>query len=254
MRKTGRRLVGWAACLLGAASYALVVYFILTNSQNSAAPVTASLLGAGIALVTGLIALVREPILAWVRQPRLFIDIQTQDRRDCHTTQFKDQNNTFLANAHYLRLRIENRGSRSAEKVEATIEAVRRFSGGKYEIDQAFMPLRLMWSHWPDPRYELAVPPDSFRHCDLGFIIEPRPNLPSSLPAPMESGKLLIQLSTLIRPNAGRTSLLPGDYEVVISASGHDVAKTIQTLKIHWDGTWYSSLDETLKGALRLAK
>ena len=255
MPKVLRYLVGWLTSLLAVSAYGAVVVFVLENSKATTPPVTVSMISAGVALVTGVIALLREPVLTAIRRPSLCSSFWPNDKRDCHATQFKDKNGgAFLANAHYLRLRIENAGSRSADKVEVTIEEVRQFVGSKYEIDHGFMPLRLMWSHWPDPQYESSIPPDAYRHCDLGFAVQPSPEPLRGAPHSSESGKLLFWLSTLLRQNAGRTSLLPGKYRLLLSASGKDVARRTLVLEVEWKGIWYDEIDKMLKRSILILK
>jgi len=92
---------------------------------------------------------------------------------------------------------------------------VKKFINDKYEIDKDFMPLRLHWSHWRQHRLELDIPSGTYRHCDFGFMLEPGT---SALGVPATISNVhQFWFDVFIRPNTGRTSLLPGRYEITTS-------------------------------------
>jgi hypothetical protein len=246
MRKVWRLALKSGAILVALAGYGGAIAIILARTR--AQPVdssTVALFGGGVALVTGLIALLKDTVFDAIDKPRLAISFWPFDRRDCHTTTFNDrETGRTLCRAHYFRLRIENHGARSAHDVEVAIEEVRVWKNRKYVTDEDFMPLRLVWSHWKGIRHEVSIPPDTYRHCDLGFVLEPK-DITGHVYPKGPSGHLF-WLETIVRPNAGRTNLLPGTYRIVLSASGRDVPSTKKIIDLRWEGLWKEDIDDLL--------
>lgn len=230
---------------------AVLIPIILSDRLNPALVVP--LITSGVAIVTGILALVKDPVLNAINSPRLKISFYPRDKRDCHATFFADKKTGLsIAKTHYFRLRIENLGQKAAEDVEVTVEEVRKFNGNDYEIDTDFMPLRLFWSHWRNSRYEISIPSGAYRHCDLGFIIDP---LASGIePKPTENAKLLFWLDVFLRPNTGCTSLLPGRYRVVLSAFGRNVSRSSLTAELDWRGDWHDRIEDLLDKSLIIIK
>jgi len=212
-------------------------------------PVLASLISSWVALVTGILALFKDFILDFIKDPNLVVEFSPEDRRDCHATSLtENRTGTVVAEAYYFRIRIRNRGLRVAEDVEVSLEEVRRYQNNKPQIDQDFMPLRLLWSHWRERRFELSIPKGTYRHCDFGFIIDPS-SQGSPLP-PQENGKLLFWLDVFPRPTTGRTSLLPGSYRIKIVAFGKNARRASLTLRMEWKGIWEKGIEEMLSKSL----
>jgi hypothetical protein len=56
------------------------------------------------------------------------------------------------------------------------------------------------------------------------------------------------------QPNTGRTSLLPGQYQVNVSAFGRNAKGTMLMIELDWKGKWYEDIDDLLKNSLLLTK
>lgn len=200
---------------VAAGAYAAVVGSVILYSGSIGFPVGASLISAGVAVVTGMIALLKDTIMDTITRPRLALRFFPHDKRDCHATAFRDRNTgSLLGKTHYFRLRVENVGWRTAEDVEVSLEAVNRFENGRFLLDTDFMPLRLYWSHWRETRYEISIPPGAYRHCDFGFVIEPTAKT-GTLP-PKENGNLLFWFDVFLRPNTGPNN---SDWTSTMAAS-----------------------------------
>jgi hypothetical protein len=235
------------ALALGAYSFVFVSVIFYPGTTNL--PIAVSLISSGVAVITGIIALLKDAIIGLITRPCLAVRFFPYDKRDCHATSFRNRNTgTITAKTHYFRFRIENVGWRTAEDVEVTLEEVKQFQNGRYFTDTDFMPLRLFWSHWRESRYELSIPPGTYRHCDFGFVIDPMANY-CPLP-PQESGKLLFWFDVFLRPNTGRTSLLPGRYEIRVSAFGRNVQRASLTVKLDWNGIWHNDIESMLQDSL----
>jgi hypothetical protein len=185
-------------------------------------------------------------ILEWINRPRLVVRFFPYDERDCHTTSFRDTTTgQLLAKTQYFRLRIENTGWTTADDVEVTLEEVQRFENRRFSVDPQFMPLRLFWSHWREKRWELSIPTGAYRHCDLGFIVEPLARI--ELPESKEESQLVFCFDVFPRPNTGRTSLLPGRYQITVSAFGKNVARSSLTIELEWSGEWDDDISAMLR-------
>ena len=219
-----------------------VVYY--TDAKNFA--LAASLIAAGVAVITSILALLKDMIMEAINHPRLVVRFFPYDKRDCHATAFCDTNTgNLLAKTHYFRLRIENIGWRTADDVEVTLEEVKRFEDGRFSVDSNFMPLRLFWSHWREKRLEISIPPGTYRHCDFGFILEPTVKV--GLAQATDEDQLVFWFDVFPRPNTGRTSLLPARYQVTVSAFGKNVPGSSLTVELEWKGIWHDDIDAMLR-------
>jgi hypothetical protein len=227
-------------------AYGIVVLLALQYAHTVDYPIAASLITAGVAIVTGIVALMKDTIWDTINRPHLRIRFYPYDKRDCHATAFRNQaTGATVAKTHYFRLRVENVGWRSAQDVEVTLESVKRSVNRHFVVDTDFMPLRLLWSHWREKRYEISMPAGAYRHCDFGFVVDPAArsfNLPAT-----EDNALLFWFDVFLRPNTGRTSLLPGRYRVTLSAFGRNVKGTALTIDLEWKGEWHDDIDSMLK-------
>lgn len=232
--------------VLTVSAYAAVVVSGIRYSDPKNVPLAASLITAGVAIVTSILALLKDMIMEAINHPRLAVRFFPYDKRDCHATAFRNTNTgNLLAKTHYFRVRIENIGWRTADDVEVSLEEVKHFEEGRFLVDADFMPLRLFWSHWREKRYEISIPPGAYRHCDLGFIIEPTAKY--GVPPAQENGKLLFWFDVFMRPNTGRTSLLPGRYQITVSAFGKNVGRSSLTVELEWKGMWHDDIDAMLR-------
>jgi hypothetical protein len=238
---------------LAVAAYAAVVVSVVFYWACLTPPVATPLAIAGAAIVTGLIALLKDPIAVAINSPKLKIRFFPYDKRDCHATRFSNSaTGEIVANTHYFRVRIENIGWRTAEDVEVTLEEVKRFSEGDFIVDTDFMPLRLYWSHWRQNRSEIPIPAGAYRHCDLAFVLDPESKTPPNPPA--EDGKVLLWFDVFPRPNTGRTSLLPGKYQILLSAFGKNVRRASLKIEFEWKGLWRADIDALYREGLILTR
>jgi len=227
-----------------ATSYAIVINIAMYYIGNQNSEILIPIIGACIAFVTSILALIKDFIISYIDSPKIIIEIHPYDKRDCHKTCYKTESGQFVAWVYYFRVRIKNIGWDTAEYVEVSLEEVRRKDKKDYIIDYDFIPLNLKWSLWGEKRLELSIPSGTYRYCDLGHLEEP------SAFAAMENGLLLLKFDVLFHPNIGRTSLLPGDYKIVLSAFGKNVRSTKKTICIKWSGKWHDDIDALYKDSL----
>lgn len=253
MRLLGHYIKVWFLVGLAVAAYAAVAASALCYWTRLTPAVAVPLLSAGVAVVTGLIVLTKDAIAGAINSPKLKIQFFPYDKRDCHATAFRNsKTGAIVAKTHYFRVRIENIGWRTAEEVEVTLEEVKRFREGKFIVDTDFMPLRLYWSHWRQNRYELPIPAGAYRHCDLAFVLDPASQNPPE--PPVENNKVLFWFDVILRPNTGRTSLLPGKYQILLSAVGKNVRRASLKIELEWGGLWRDDIDTLYRETLTLTK
>ena len=228
--------------IIVAAVYTLAIWYAMGLGRKLDPAYVAALIGAAVSIVTSLLALLKDPIISLLQSPELRLSILPHDQRDCHTTSMRDPaTGSFKAPAHYFRLRIQNVGLSTAKNVEVSLEKVEEFKDDRYQLNKEFMPLRLLWSHWRNHRWELSIPPGTYRHCDFGYIIGPNQNDMACC----EAGAYLFWFDVMIRPNAGRSSLLPGKYRITVSAFGDNARRSKLSIILEWKGTWKDTLSET---------
>ncbi|MBI5115311.1 hypothetical protein HZA56_02455 [Candidatus Poribacteria bacterium] len=230
------------ALLLVFLAYASVIMPVFYYIDRLDISTVIPLIGSGVAIVTGILALLKDFILDSVNHSVLKLDFFPHDKRDCHATKFTNPDTgQFIARVQYFRVRVVNYGWTTAEDVEVNLEEVRKFSDNGYETDQDFMPLRLFWSHWKQHRFELSIPSGTFRYCDFGFVQEPNSR------GAQENAQLLFWFDVFMRPHAGRTTLLPEKYEIKLVAFGKNARPTKIEICIDWKGIWDDNIDEFLK-------
>jgi hypothetical protein len=233
--------------VLVAGIYALAIWYAVRLGRKLDPAYVAALIGAAVSIVTSLLALLKVPIIAFLFSPELRISIFPDDQRDCHTTSLRDQvTGNLKAPAHYFRLRIENNGLSTAKNVEVSLEKVEELKDNQYELNKDFMPLRLLWSHWRNHRWELSIPPGTYRHCDLGYIVGPNDNNIACC----ENGTHVFWFDVMIRPNAGRSSLVPGTYRITVSAFGDNARRSKLAIILEWKGIWKETLAELYQEGL----
>ena len=251
--RTRHNIKIFLALIIISIAYIVPIVQLLRFSNQLEPPIMASLIGSSVALITGILALLKDFILDAINAPSIEIQFFPTDKRDCHATAFTNTSTgTVIAKTHYFRFRIMNNGWKVADSVEVSLEEVRKFVNGRYEIDKDFMPLRLYWSHWRNQRYELDIPSGTYRHCDFGFIIEPGKSV--GMPPASVANVHQFWFDVFIRPNTGKTSLSPGRYEITISASGKNVNKAILKVDMEWIGGWQDRIEDIYLNNLKILK
>jgi hypothetical protein len=225
--------------------YFVSIYSLISYSTRLGESYVTPFVASGIAAITSIIALLKDLIIGFLTAPYLRIKIFPYDKRDCHLTQIIDPNTgQFRANAYYFRLRVYNEGFKTAEDVEVTLEEVVTKEGN---IEASYMPLRLLWSHWRNTRYELSIPSDTYRHCDFAYILDRK--ISDDTPA-TKDGNFILWFDVFIRPNTGKTYLLPGEYKIKLSAFGRNAKKAEINIGLLWRGQWKENIGELLDSSL----
>jgi len=175
-----------------------------------------------VALVVAIVALFKDPIMAYVFRPRLHIEFDQTNGADFHRIPVN-----FVANSgelvgqvpsYYARLRVRNTKGSTAQMVEVSVISLsRRDLSGTYVPIGTFLPLNLKWSHVGTTHRE-RIPRTVTKYCDLLHMLQPGlPNSPASL---------LAELDLEVQPSSGTGILAPGFYKLVVQvAAGNASAK-----------------------------
>ncbi|HVP76810.1 MAG TPA: hypothetical protein VMV04_02845, partial [Thermodesulfobacteriota bacterium] len=197
----------------------------------------------GASVVALFIAIFHERLRALFWHPKLVIRYENKSP-DVSLIPVTNQKTGAKAKCYYFRLRIYNEGKSSAEIIEVFIEEIhRRQADGKFELWQEFIPLNLVWSHYGQP-YFLRIPPNVYKHCDLGNILEPseRQNFPEhvhpQINVPQDKTMMCLGLITL--PNTGSYLLVPGVYRIVLVAVAANAGIVRRTIEVNLTGNWYA--------------
>ena len=143
-----------------------------------------------VALGTFLLAFVavfQDKIRDYFKSPRLDLSIELSPP-DCHKTTMVDTNSTRDGesftnwSAYYYLIRIWNKGKTSARNVEVIVSDVSKKEGDKYKRIEGFIPDNLLWSTMTKSVasgkehrvYCPLISPDTFKHCNIGHINDPK--------------------------------------------------------------------------------
>ena len=155
--------------------------------------------------------------------------------------------------AFYFRMRVKNKGKTQAEKVQIIAEQLYRKDkkSGKFEKDKTFLPMRVKWTHWEsgEPVVITDLNPKMGRHCDIGYIEEPRRRLEAPLPG-VSAGETLLSLELEKKPNTRSHLLIPGDYllELIISPANANPIKKVLAIKL--TGDWRDTEEEMFRDGI----
>ncbi len=220
---------------------------VITSSETNAWGSVADWFVAAGTLILAAVAVFQQTIRNWFYKPKLKVSIKTEPP-DCHAVPLtRTDDGTFLADAVYLRIWVENEGNDTAKNVEVFAKELRRKRAeGKWERVSAFPSMNLKWSHVGLFFFPI-IAPDMGKHCDIGHIVDParRTLLPNEV-APklnLESDQTSLTFDLISAPNHKGHIIGPGEYELDILVAAENAKPRKETLAIRLTGKWYA--DET---------
>jgi hypothetical protein len=189
------------------------------------------------------VALFQERIKDFLNMAKLS-PIITPSPPDCHQIELRSRaDGERMGNAIYLRIRVQHVGGKTAYNVEAILSRVQRKNEkGKWTIVKEFLPMNLQWSHIHAQR--VTLPPDSFRHCNLGSFRQI--NMVNQF-----------LIDTIVQPNAVSGGKIPnllhyGVYKFDILFTGDNVKPINKTWIIDFSPSWTNDEDEMLKKYIKI--
>lgn len=190
-----------------------------------------------------IVALFQEKIKDFFNSARLKLEINLKPP-DCHQIDLTNQvNGQFISKCIYLRIRVTNVWGKTATNVEIMAANMWKLKSNKEEAIKSFLPMNLRWSHLH--RVAEAIPPKSFRFCDLGAI---RPL----------NGKVVLWLDTIAQPNPVSGGVIPnrieaGEYKLELLISGGNTNPEVTSWKIKFSDQWSDDENEMMK-RIRISK
>jgi hypothetical protein len=196
-------------------------------------------------LVVAAVAVFQEPIRGLFYRPRFRLSVQTEPP-DCVMVPFMRLDGTFVADAVYLRLWVENVGSATAKNAEVFAKELRRQrADGEWERIDTFPPMNLNWANL-GMIYFPGIAAGMGKHCDIGHIIDParrqilREDAPT-LGLTVQQTSLAFDL--MAAPNNRGHIVGPGEYRLYVLVAAENARPIEGTVAISVRGTWYA--DET---------
>lgn len=187
------------------------------------------------------IALYQEKIKEWWNKSRLMPEIKLEPP-DCHQIELHNPTNgQSVGKSIYIRIRVRHVGGNSAKEVEAIISKVEMFEDGSWKIVKSFLPMNLKWSHTHEQK--VVIPPQSFRHCDLGSFSPLYGN---------GSISNMFKIDTIVQPNPVSSGmspniLQPGIYRLEVLFTGENVQPITKKWKVSFNASWYQSEQRMLE-------
>lgn len=189
------------------------------------------------------VALFQEWIKDWFNKAKLSPSIKLRPP-DCHQIDLTyQQTGQYAGKSIYIRINVQHVKGKTAKNVEIILSKVQRENkNGRWSVVKKFLPMNLQWSH--THTQTVTIPPQSFRHCDLGsfrqinivnqFLIDTivQPN-------PVAGGEL---------PNL----LSPGKYKFDILLTGDNVIPVFKSWIIEFSPSWSKDQNEMLKKYIRI--
>jgi hypothetical protein len=205
------------------------------------------------------IAIFQDSMRAWFRRPKLDVSIALEPP-DCHMTKMRKTYQAggvstmnvpadFFpqpseADVYYLRLRVANKGRKTASQVEVFAHKLerKRADGSFSEVD-TFIPMNLQWSYhrllfFPE------ISPSTYKHCDLAHVVDPhkRADFPMETPTELDipAYRTVLSFDTKVKPFT-RSYIVPeGVYRLTIIVAAADIQPVTKELEITLTGDWHS--------------
>lgn len=192
-----------------------------------------------------LVALFKDPLLAWRRRPSFSV---TCEKTLPWTVRVgiwvRWQHATppnWNGNCYFVRLRVENIGRTRAENVQVyAAKLAKRAVNGKFEEIPTFASLNLKWSNYPSDNPVIfldGLSPKMEAFCDVVSVCDPA----NPLREPPEGQALSNNTTTAeLQLEAATPSRIlgPGTYELTLRIAAANVAPIEHVLTFTHTGTW----------------
>ena len=202
---------------------------------------------ASITFLAVLVALFQERIRQYFNSAKLDMKINLVPP-DCHKISLTNgTTGQHLCNSIYIRIRISNVNSPSAENAEVILSNFWEItSENNKKVLEKFLPMNLVWSHFQPRTHVIKIPKGISRHCDFGYF------------APIgEQGNVWLKLDTITQPNPVAGGEIPniikqGKYVFELLISGDNVVPQRKTWQLEFDGLWSEDEKEMLDKHIKI--
>lgn len=171
---------------------------------------------------------------------------------DCVWAPIHDRNSgTFVSDAVYLRLFIENIGNATAKNVEVFAKSLRRVRGdGTLEPLSRFPPMNFVWANL-DSIYFPHIAPGMGKHCNVAHISDPAHQMDlgeksTSMTVGPSTHQTRLVFELMVKPSNRSHIFGPGKYSLEIMVAADNARPITRIVIIVLRGQWAPSEEQML--------
>ena len=206
-----------------------------------------------------IVALFKEPLLAWRRRPRFDVMCTKETPWTVKTPMIAEGHvpvhGTVIwrGDCYYVRAQVLNSGRIRAEKVQVFASKLAKLGAdNKFADISTFLPLNMRWSNSP-PGGAAAIldglSPRMGAFCDIVSLCDPANPL-QARPQGMAPNLTVGQLQLEVEPFNGSHLLPPGTYRLTLRIAAANVEPIERTFEFKHTGTWLSDDTEMRRDCL----
>jgi hypothetical protein len=216
-----------------------------TPSNEMAPSTLAQWFGALGTLLAVLVALFKDPFLAWRRKPQLDAKC-TKDspwtvRTEIIVYDKNAGNILWTGGCYYVRIEVGNSGQTRAEKVQVYASKLAKLAAdGKFEDIQAFIPLNMRWANSPPTAASAVldgISPKMGAFCDIVSLSNPA-NPYQGRPTGTQPNVTVGQLQLEVEPTNRSHLLAPGKYRLTLRIAAANVKPVDKVFQFMHTGRW----------------
>ena len=198
-----------------------------------------------------LVALFKDPLIAWRRRPRLDATCTKDSPWTAKSPIVVQREGVLLWSGYcyYVRAKIGNSGNTRAEKVQVYAEKLAKLGAdGQFAEIPDFIPLNLKWSNLGVPILD-GISPKMGAFCDILALCDPanptRP-VPTGLLRDVTIGELQLEVVPLSRPDL----LAPGTYRLTLRIAAANAKPIDKVFEFKHTGAWVENDTEMRRDCL----
>jgi hypothetical protein len=142
---------------------------------------------------------------------------------------------------YYFRILVKNNGRAKAESIELlATELLKKHTDGQFHKIESFIPMNLTWTHSFKNKYYPAISKNMFRHCDLGYILNPKGRhvFINEDDEKFDKTKTVFSLELEVKPNSLQHLVGPGIYRLKIIVASSNTKPVEKIIEINHIGNW----------------
>lgn len=207
------------------------------------------------AIFAAFVALFLDAIKSWIWRPELEVTyVHGPDYWDKPLMRFEANGQVAEVPCYYLRLRIANKGTRRAEKVEVLATDLQmRQDDGSYALLRRYS-MNLKWTNLGTAILD-GISPGMERFCDIGHIIRPQDRLdilgensPSFNPE-----QTILSFDVEAQPNHLTHLVEPGQYRLTLHVAASKNPPVEHVLDVELTGEWFEVMNDMLMDGVRVS-
>ncbi len=192
-----------------------------------------------------LVALFKDPFLAWRRKPRLDAKCTKDSPWTVRTAIIVYDKNTgnilWTGDCYCVRIEVENSGKTRAEKVQVYAAKLAKLAAdNRFEDMQAFIPLNMKWANSPPSGASAilhGISPKMGAFCDIVSLSDPA-NPYQGRPTGAQPNATVGQLQLEVEPSNQSHLLAPGTYRLTLRIAAANVHPVDKVFVFKHTGGW----------------